>query len=95
MECICCNAKPATENDLCLGCATELEALSVEEMAAEFDRKAAEGQRDEAIKKIASFYLHLDTLETRSSDRLDFSSQAVWSLKTALEAAYAAGKAAK
>lgn len=55
----------------------------------------AEEARDIALAKIASIYLGRETLETRSSDRLDFSDQAVWSLKAALEAAYAAGKAAK
>jgi hypothetical protein len=37
--------------------------------------------------------LGLETLETRSSDSLDFSDQAVWRLKEALEAAFEAGRA--
>ena len=44
------------------------------------------------IEKIAQDVLGLDTLETRNSDGLDFSDQAVWQIKAALEAAYKAGK---
>ncbi len=47
----------------------------------------------EVIAQIAKEHLDLDTLETRHSDRLDFSEQAVWQLRAALEAAYAAGLA--
>jgi len=47
-----------------------------------------------AIETIAKQVLGLDTLETRKSDSLDFSEQAVWTLREALEAAYAAGLAA-
>lgn len=39
--------------------------------------------------------LGLETLETRKSDSLDFHDMAVWEIKAALEAAYAAGKAAR
>lgn len=46
----------------------------------------------EAIQKIAKKWLGLKTLETSGRDGLDFSDQAVWSLKAALEAAYEAGK---
>ena len=49
--------------------------------------------RAEAVARIAKEVLGLDTLETRNSDSLDFSEQAVWTLKAALEAAYAAGLA--
>ena len=42
------------------------------------------------INKIADKVLHI-TLETRNSDDLDFSEQAVWQIKDALEAAYRAG----
>jgi hypothetical protein len=45
------------------------------------------------IEKIAKDILKLETLETRNSDSLDFSDQAVWTLRRALEAAYAAGAA--
>jgi hypothetical protein len=47
--------------------------------------------RDQTIAQIARQHLNLETLEARNSDSLDFSDQAVWSLKAALEAAYAAG----
>ena len=39
--------------------------------------------------------LGFETLETRNSDDLDFQQVAVWRMKEALEAAYAAGKAAR
>lgn len=47
-----------------------------------------------ALIAIAQKHLHLDTLESRFSDSLDFSDQAVWSIRDALEAAYQAGVAA-
>ena len=49
---------------------------------------------DELLAAIAKATLHIDTLETRKSDSLDFHDVAVWSVKTALEAAYRAGLAA-
>jgi hypothetical protein len=58
------------------------------------DRAAAKATQDEIVAKIAKQVLGLDTLETRNSDSLDFSEQAVWTLRTALEAAYNAGLAA-
>jgi len=45
-----------------------------------------------AINRIAEEVLNLETLETRMSDSLDFSDQAVWTLKAALEAAFEAGQ---
>ncbi len=36
----------------------------------------------------------LETLETRNSDSLDFHDVAVWAIRSALEAAFAAGQAA-
>lgn len=50
--------------------------------------------KPDPIAKIAQEFLDLETLETRNSDRLDFSEQSVWQLRKALEAAYAAGVAA-
>lgn len=44
-----------------------------------------------AVEAIAKEHLGLETLETRKSDRLDFSDQAVWSIKAALEAAWREG----
>ena len=46
---------------------------------------------EEAIANIAKNLLDLDTLDTRNSDDLDFSSQSVWGIRKALEAAYMAG----
>jgi hypothetical protein len=43
------------------------------------------------LTRIARTNLHIETLETRCSDRLDFHNVAVWSLREALEAAYNAG----
>jgi hypothetical protein len=43
------------------------------------------------IDRIARDILGLETLETRKWDSLDFHDLAVWSIKEALEAAYAAG----
>ncbi len=51
--------------------------------------------RDEALANIATTILDLETLDTRKSDRLDFQELAVWQIKKALEAAYAAGREAK
>lgn len=45
----------------------------------------------EEIERIAKDYLNIDTLETRRSDGLDFHDVAVWSVKSALLAAYMAG----
>jgi hypothetical protein len=50
--------------------------------------------KDMTIAKIAAEHLHLGTLETRHSDSLDFSDQAVWMIKAALEAAYDAARKA-
>lgn len=48
-------------------------------------------QKTITIVRIAQEHLHLETLDTRRSDSLDFSDQAVWCIKAALEAAYEAG----
>jgi hypothetical protein len=46
------------------------------------------------IAELARAHLAINTLETRNSDALDFHDLAVWNIKAALEAAYAAGIAA-
>lgn len=46
------------------------------------------------LAAIAKEQLHIDTLETRNSDSLDFHDVAVWTVKAALEAAYRARLAA-
>ena len=48
--------------------------------------------RDKTLADIAKDHLHLETLETRNSDSLDFHDMAVWSIKAALEAAFEAGR---
>lgn len=46
----------------------------------------------EAALKEACKLLDLDTLETRRSDSLDFHDVAVWTIKSALEHAFEAGR---
>ena len=47
------------------------------------------------LLEIATRHFHtIETLETQNSDRLDFHDVAVWAIRAALEAAYAAGVAA-
>lgn len=50
--------------------------------------------RDAILMQIAERHLFLDTLETRKSDRLDFHEHAVWAIRSALEAAFEAGRRA-
>ena len=50
--------------------------------------------KDQILAQIAKDELHLETLETRKSDSLDFHDTAVWAMKAALEEAYKAGLAA-
>ncbi len=50
---------------------------------------------DKTLERIAKEFLFLETLETRNSDSLDFSDQAVWCIKQALEEAYKAGQQSK
>ncbi|WP_430463608.1 DUF6900 domain-containing protein [Tabrizicola sp.] len=50
--------------------------------------------RDALLLQIAERHLILDTLETRNSDSLDFHEHAVWAIRSALEAAFEAGRRA-
>lgn len=50
--------------------------------------------RDVMLLEIAERHLFLDTLETRKSDSLDFHEHAVWAVRSALEAAFEAGRRA-
>lgn len=43
------------------------------------------------IAEIARVHLHIETLEARRHDSLDFHNLAVWNIEAALEAAYLAG----
>ena len=56
--------------------------------------KALAKKHNSLLEKIAKEHLDLETLGTRKMDDLDFSDQAVWSIKDALEAAYQAGREA-
>ncbi len=47
--------------------------------------------KNDSVHRIAGEHLNLQSLETRNSDSLDFTDQAVWDLRAALEAAYDAG----
>ncbi|WP_170958893.1 hypothetical protein [Magnetospirillum sp. 15-1] len=51
--------------------------------------------RDKILTEIATKILDLETLDNRNSDRLDFHELSVWSIKAALEVAFAAGQKAK
>ena len=43
------------------------------------------------LEQIALKHFFIETLETQHCDRLDFHEVSVWAVKSALEAAYAAG----
>jgi hypothetical protein len=47
------------------------------------------------LNQIAAEHLHIDTLATLNSDRLDFHEVSVWGLKEALQAAFTAGQQSK
>ena len=47
---------------------------------------------EKRIAAIAKGILSLTTLDERKSDSLDFSDQAVWNIKLALEEAYRSGR---
>ena len=48
--------------------------------------------RDQQLQQIALDHLLIATLETRSSDNLDFHDVSVWAIKAALQAAFDAGR---
>ena len=54
----------------------------------------AKAPSEALLLEIAAKHFFLETLETRNSDGLDFRDVAVWSIRAALEAAFAAGQAA-
>lgn len=47
------------------------------------------------FEKIALDHFFIETLETRNSDRLDFHDCAVWAIRSALDAAFEAGRDAE
>lgn len=56
--------------------------------------KQANKALDQQLQQIALDHLFIETLETRHSDRLDFHEVSVWGVKSALMAAYEAGRQA-
>ena len=56
--------------------------------------KQAAKDLDQQLQQIALDHLFIETLETRHSDRLDFHDVSVWAVKSALLAAYEAGRQA-
>ena len=57
-------------------------------------KAAAKAPGEAILLEIAAKHFHIETLETRNSDGHDFHDVAVWSIRAALEAAFAAGQAA-
>ena len=52
----------------------------------------AKAPSEALLLEIATKHFHtIQTLETQNSDRLDFHDVAVWAIRSALEAAFAAG----
>ena len=56
--------------------------------------KQAAKTLDQQLQQIALDHLFIETLETRHSDRMDFHEVSVWGVKSALMAAYEAGRQA-
>ena len=56
--------------------------------------KQAAQTLDQQMQQIALDHLFIETLETRNSDRMDFHEVSVWGVKSALIAAYEAGRQA-
>lgn len=52
----------------------------------------SDSTRDQQLQQIALDHLFIATLETRNSDSLDFHDVSVWAIKTALQAAFEAGR---
>ena len=51
-------------------------------------------RRDALLLQIAERHLFLETLDTRNTDSLDFHEHAIWAVRSALEAAFKAGRRA-
>ena len=56
--------------------------------------KQAAKTLDQQMQQIALDHLFIETLETRNSDRMDFHEVSFWGVKSALMAAYEAGRQA-
>ena len=58
-------------------------------------KPSPEAARDALLLDIAQRHLFLETLETRNRGRLDFHDTAVWAIRSALVAAFDAGRRAE
>ena len=56
--------------------------------------KQADKALETLLQQIALDHLFIETLETHNSDRLDFHEVSVWGVKSALMAAFEAGRQA-
>ena len=56
--------------------------------------KQAAQTLEQQMQQIALDHLFIETLETRHSDRMDFHEVSVWGVRSALMAAYEAGRQA-
>lgn len=56
--------------------------------------KQADNTLETLLQQIALDHLFIETLETRNSDRMDFHEVSVWGVKSALMAAFEAGRQA-
>lgn len=56
------------------------------------EEDGTEKANEQIIQKIAADHLSIDNLETRNSDSLDFHEVSVWGIKSALQAAFDAGR---
>lgn len=57
--------------------------------------RSAPNPVDGVLAEIARHHLQVETLETRYADDLDFHDLAVWNVRSALVAAYEAGRRAQ
>jgi hypothetical protein len=53
---------------------------------------ASDATTEQQLLQIAKQHLFIETLDTQHSDQLDFHDVSVWGIKSALQAAYEAGK---
>jgi hypothetical protein len=59
------------------------------------DHSMTQRALDQLLEHIARQHLSIETLQTQRSDQLDFHDVSVWSVKSALQAAFEAGKQAE
>lgn len=85
---------PTNALELCNACETEKAHAGCEGGYCYGCCPAHEDQPSAELETIARAELGLETLLERGGDSLDFHDLAVWSVRAALEAAYAAGRVA-